>query len=112
MTDVTNPTPLQCKFMFAASWPGEEYEHELWTFAEIANDFSDNPELLSMLLDIDFDEVVYLESCNLCLQRVPDFLRYSELQILVPEWLDEDDNESLSKEDNTSADDEDDDDYV
>lgn len=113
MPNFSNTALTKGKFMFAASWPGENFDHEVWTFSEIAMDFIDNPEFLAMLLDLEFTEVVYLESCNLCLQRIPDFLRHEEVEILEPEWLNFDYNvEEDSADDDCDDDNDDDDQYV
>ena len=73
MTWSNKAADIQEKYIFEASWPGEDYNHELWTYQDISDDFEDfeDPEFLSLVFTMKVDESLYEEESNLLLRRVP-----------------------------------------
>ena len=72
MTWTNKASDIQEKHMFIASWPGEDYTPELWTFQDVDADFGDNedPEFMSLIITMKVDETLYEEESNLLLKRV------------------------------------------
>ena len=72
MTWTNKVSEIQEKHMFIATWPGEDYTAELWTFQDVDADFGDNedPEFLSLVITMKVGETLHEEESNLLLQRV------------------------------------------
>lgn len=72
MTWTNKASDIQEKHMFIASWPGEDYAAELWTFQDVDADFGDNEdtEFMSLIITMKVGETLHEEESNVLLQRV------------------------------------------
>ena len=72
MSFTNKASDIQEKHMFIASWPGEDYSPELWTFQEVNTDFEDHedPEFIPLVITMKVGETLYEEESNLLLERV------------------------------------------
>jgi hypothetical protein len=72
MTWSNKASDIQEKHMFIASWPGEDYAPELWTFQDVDADFGDDEDLefISLIITMKVGETLHEEESNLLLERV------------------------------------------
>ena len=79
MTQFNNTYQNGFKLLFLAVWPGEDHHPEIWTRSDIAADFEDSPEVLSLIDKMDLGDSIRHEASNLVLIRIPDYLSQQSL---------------------------------
>ena len=79
MTQFNNTYQATFKPLFLAVWPGEDHAPEIWTRGEIAADFEDSPDVLSLIDKMELGDSIRHEESNLVLIRIPDYLSQEAL---------------------------------
>lgn len=74
MTWTNRAEDINEKHMYIASWPGEDYAPELWTFKDVYADWGDceeeASEFMALILTMKVGESLHEEDSNLLLKRV------------------------------------------
>ena len=68
------------KLILLAQWPGEDFEPEIWSRSDIATDFDNNTDVLSLVDALGVGDSLHHEDSNLLLTRVPSFLSFNNIK--------------------------------
>ena len=84
---------IQEKHMYIASWPGEDFATELWTFDDVYADWGDSgeegEEFMALILTMKVGESLHEEDSNLLLQRVHASHSLGKGVVLIEDTYDE-----------------------